>query len=107
MVAVQTTGATKAAVRIVDTVNRVGEGFEIIETVPRDNLWAIQTPQIFNYGLIVKAHDAVKDNVTDDGAMVERIGGRVTVYEGTYSNIKITTKEDIFRAEQFLRATHN
>ncbi|MGI0100322.1 MAG: 2-C-methyl-D-erythritol 4-phosphate cytidylyltransferase [Candidatus Micrarchaeaceae archaeon] len=101
--AVQSTGAAVAAIKAVDTIKRVGTNYEIIETIVRDNLWVVQTPQVFNYDLILKAHKHVKENVTDDATMVEKLGWRVVVYEGSHSNIKITRKADIAYAESFLR----
>ncbi|MBU0545450.1 MAG: 2-C-methyl-D-erythritol 4-phosphate cytidylyltransferase, partial [Proteobacteria bacterium] len=70
----------------------------IEKTMKRDAVWLAQTPQAFNYALIKKAHDcARKDGFTgtDDASLVERLGGKVKVINGSINNIKITTPEDL------------
>jgi 2-C-methyl-D-erythritol 4-phosphate cytidylyltransferase len=70
------------------------------ETLKRNNLWEIQTPQVFRKGLILEAYKKFGDlEVTDDAMLVERLGRRVCVVPGSYSNIKITTPEDLVLAE--------
>lgn len=72
------------------------------ETLDRDSLWLIQTPQAFTRDVIQKAYDdAYNVNYygTDDASLVERIGVHVKVIHGSYDNIKITTKDDIVMAE--------
>jgi 2-C-methyl-D-erythritol 4-phosphate cytidylyltransferase len=67
-------------------------------------LWSIQTPQIFYYKPLVNSYEkAMKDSFysTDDSSLVERYGGRIKVIMGSYSNIKITTPEDLMIAELF------
>jgi 2-C-methyl-D-erythritol 4-phosphate cytidylyltransferase len=69
-------------------------------------MWAIQTPQVFHFEPLMKAYQrAVADEYysTDDSALVERNGGKVKVVMGSYSNIKLTTPDDIPVAESFLR----
>jgi 2-C-methyl-D-erythritol 4-phosphate cytidylyltransferase len=102
LTAVQETGAADPVVRLVDTIVRTNKNSELVEVVPRDDLRAVQTPQTFDYRLIMAAHKNSED-ATDDLTMVQRIGGRVLLYEGSPSNIKITTAKDILLAEQFLR----
>jgi 2-C-methyl-D-erythritol 4-phosphate cytidylyltransferase len=78
----------------------------ISKTLKRDFIWAIQTPQIFPYGVISEAYDkAMRDGhySTDDAALVERNGGKVKVVMGSYGNIKITTPEDLDIAETLLK----
>ena len=104
MVAVQWTGAAKAGVRVVDTLDVV-ESLEMIDTIPRERIWRAQTPQVFDYPLIMRAHSQVKEDVTDDATMIKRIGGKVMVFEGSNRNIKITTRADLADAEDFLRRT--
>jgi 2-C-methyl-D-erythritol 4-phosphate cytidylyltransferase len=98
------TGGTVLAVRVKDTVKKT-EGFIIKETVERENLWLIQTPQAFQKEMIKQAHSWAVDTGflgTDEASLVEKIGISVSVTEGNYENIKITTKEDIIFAEAIL-----
>lgn len=90
-------GAATVAVPVVDTIKVVEDGFSV-ETPDRKKLYAIQTPQSFKYELILKAHEyAINNNIlaTDDTMLVERLGHKVRIIEGSYSNIKITTPNDI------------
>jgi 2-C-methyl-D-erythritol 4-phosphate cytidylyltransferase/2-C-methyl-D-erythritol 2,4-cyclodiphosphate synthase len=99
LAAVRETGAAIAAVPVRDTIKQVG-GERVIEGTPRrEGLWAAQTPQVFRADLLERAHRTVTEDVTDDSAMVERIGGRVVVFEGSPWNIKVTTPEDLVFAE--------
>lgn len=71
-------------------------------TLNRNELVAIQTPQIFKYKLIKECHEKIRDSnmlVTDDTMVVELFKNRVYLYEGDYKNIKITTPEDLIIAE--------
>jgi 2-C-methyl-D-erythritol 4-phosphate cytidylyltransferase len=100
----QKKNAVVLAVPVKDTVKRVEHG-NIITTLDRTKLWLTQTPQTFEYKLILDAYEkAKKDNFigTDDSALVERLGYEVTILEGDYKNIKITTTEDLTIAEKFL-----
>lgn len=74
------------------------------QTVDRENLWSIQTPQAFEYELILKAHETYKDDdsFTDDRGMIEALGQSVTLVEGSRENIKITTEDDLIMAEKML-----
>ncbi|MBI5846980.1 MAG: 2-C-methyl-D-erythritol 4-phosphate cytidylyltransferase [Nitrospirae bacterium] len=88
-----------------DTIKEIEGGF-IRQTLKRDTLIAIQTPQIFFYQPLFDAYaKAMKESfyATDDAALVERNGGRISVVEGEYTNIKITTPEDLVIAEAFLK----
>lgn len=92
-------------VPVKDTIKEVGEGY-IKRTLKRDTLWSIQTPQIFPFRTIYASYEkALKEAFysTDDSALVERYGGRIKVVMGSYTNIKITTPEDLMMAELFLR----
>ena len=93
------TGAAVAAVRVKDTIKDVASGGAVVATPDRARLWAVQTPQVFRASLLKGAHRDVTDDVTDDASMVERTGGKVTVFEGDYDNIKITTPGDLGMAE--------
>lgn len=88
-----------------DTIKEV-EGALIRKTLNRDTLIAIQTPQIFFYQPLLAAYErAMKESfyATDDAALVEKNGGRIRVIIGEYTNIKITTPEDLVIAEAFLK----
>jgi len=102
--AVQEHQAAIAAVPVKETIKQVQEG-RIITTLDRSQLWAAQTPQVFSYALIHQAHHlaAAGEEVTDDAALVERLGQRVAIFAGSYTNIKITTQEDLLLAEALLR----
>ena len=70
------------------------------ETLNRNNLWEIQTPQVFKKDLILKAYEKFGGtDVTDDASLVEKIGVKVSVVLGSYNNIKITTPEDLILAK--------
>lgn len=103
--AAQASGAAIVAVPVKDTVKVVHDGV-IAETPAREQLWLAQTPQAFRYGLIRAAHDeaaAVGFLGTDDASLLERQGKTVQVVRGDYTNIKITTPEDMILAEAFLK----
>ena len=98
--------AALAAVKVKDTVKRV-DGGVVSETLDRSSLYLAQTPQVFSAKLLKAAYKkAEKDgiNYTDDCAPVEAMGKHVYVCEGDYSNIKITTPEDLVMAEAILEA---
>jgi 2-C-methyl-D-erythritol 4-phosphate cytidylyltransferase len=81
-----------------DTVKRTDKKLIVRNTVPRENLYRIQTPQIFRYDILVKSFEkAYRDNYigTDEAAIVEYAGYKIKLIEGEVSNIKITMKEDL------------
>ena len=89
--------AIVVAVKVKDTIKEEANGF-VSKTFVRDKLWAIQTPQVFDAKILKTAYLKAKEDGflgTDDASLVERIGVSVKVVEGDYSNIKITTKEDL------------
>lgn len=92
------TGAALAAVPAKDTMKAVDHENLVRETLPRDEIWAAQTPQVFRRDLIIAAYENLQEEVTDDAAAVERLGHRVRLYMGDYKNIKVTTPEDLFLA---------
>jgi 2-C-methyl-D-erythritol 4-phosphate cytidylyltransferase len=97
-------GAAVIGVPVKATVKRAGTNFWVKETVERDGLWEIQTPQVFKKGLILKAHKkAARLKVTDDSMLVERLGAKVKIVLGSYDNIKITNPEDLLIAEYSAR----
>lgn len=94
-------GAAIVAAPIKETIKRVA-GRSIDGTVDRQGLYGAQTPQSFRVDVLKRAYErAFKDGFygTDDAMLVERMGGKVTVIEGDYRNIKITTPEDLLIAE--------
>jgi len=101
--AAQSTGAAVVAVPVKDTVKLGGSDLMVRETLNRQELWAVQTPQVFRFDIIAKAHEQIKSDVTDDASMVERLGYKVKLYVGSYDNIKITTPEDLALAELIVR----
>jgi len=102
--AVKETGAAVAAVPVTDTIKAAGKDLTVIETPPRSHFWAVQTPQIFRYAIIEEAYRQAKSDATDDAMLVERIGGKVKLYMGSYDNIKITTPHDLAVAEYLIKA---
>jgi len=99
-------GAVTVAAPARDTVKSVDDDGWVIETLERNRLWLIQTPQAFKRDIIKKAYDAAYQNNfygTDDASLVERIGMRVKIITGSYSNIKLTTKDDILLAEFLIK----
>lgn len=105
--AAQATGAAVAAVPVTDTVKVVEEGVRVVETLDRSRLWAVQTPQVFRRDLLEAAFSQVRDDVTDEATMLERLGHTVSVFTGDYGNLKVTTPQDLVIAEAILasRAT--
>ena len=76
------------------------------ETLSRDEIWLVQTPQVFRKQIIVAAYEKAVEagwTGTDDASFVERMGGSVSIVLGERSNIKVTTPEDLQWAEWFLR----
>lgn len=98
-------GAATLAAPAKDTIKVAGEQDLVRETLPRDKLWQVQTPQVFNCRLLLEAHRAaIRDGFagTDDASLVERLGHPVKLVRGDYANIKITTPEDIALAETLM-----
>jgi 2-C-methyl-D-erythritol 4-phosphate cytidylyltransferase len=101
--AAQSTGAAVAAVPVKDTVKLGGNDLMVRGTLNRQELWAVQTPQVFRFDIITEAHEQIKGDVTDDASMVEHLGYKVKLYMGSYGNIKITTPEDLALVEVLAR----
>ena len=91
--------ALTTAVPIVDTLLRVDEGGD--QTVSRDGMYAIQTPQMFQCSLLKQAHLAWEGDATDDASMVRPLH-KVAIVPGCRQNIKVTRPEDLAFAERFL-----
>ena len=101
--AARETGAAVAAVRVTDTIKVVGADRVVQYTPSRDDLWVIQTPQIFRFAIITEAYRRAKGEVTDDATLVERSGYEVKLYMGADDNIKITAPIDLALAEVLLQ----
>lgn len=100
-------GAAVVGVPVTDTVKMLKNDGEVsIDYTPkRSLLWSAQTPQVFKKEILIEAYEkALNDDVlgTDDSYLVERIGYNVSMVEGSYSNIKLTTPEDIILAESLI-----
>ncbi len=100
--AARETGAAVAGLPVRDTIKRVS-GRDVVETLRREELWAVQTPQVFRRELLSAALASSDDDVTDEAALVERMGKTVRVYLGDVANFKITTREDLSLARALLR----
>lgn len=99
------TGAAATGVKVVDTIKCVNNLNEILSTPERDTLRAVHTPQIFSKKLYLDAARSVQDSdsFTDDCKLIEAFGNTVTIVEGDYQNIKITTPADFCIAEAFFQ----
>lgn len=97
-------GAACAAVPVKDTTKLADCRDFVARTIPRERLWAAQTPQVFKRTLLAEAHRRALADATDDASMVEAIGYPVRLYMGSYYNIKITTPEDLTLAEAIIGA---
>lgn len=96
----QASGAAILGVPVKSTIKRADRNGEVDATLRRDQLWEIQTPQVFERELIQKAYlRASKHSVPDDAALVEMMGKKIKIVMGSYFNIKITTQEDLIFAE--------
>lgn len=92
--------AAVLAVPVKSTVKRSNSQGYVEETLERNQLWEIQTPQMFRADVLRRAHTQAPDaNASDDAVLVERLGERVKIIEGHDGNIKITTPEDLRWAE--------
>ena len=105
LLAAQNSGAAICAVPVKDTIKQADSDGNVLATIPRESLWAVQTPQVFRADLIRRAYEnAYVHNHygTDDASLVEYLGEKIKIVTGDYENIKITTPEDIPTAEQIL-----
>jgi len=103
--AAEKSGAAMLAIPVTGTLKRVGAGNVIEETVPREGLWEAQTPQVFRRDWLLEAYaKRAGFKATDDAQLLERVGHKVTVVQGSPINLKVTTKEDLRLAEHALKA---
>jgi 2-C-methyl-D-erythritol 4-phosphate cytidylyltransferase len=92
-----------AAARAVDTIKEADAGGRVIATLERGTLWAVQTPQVFQPGPLLKALDAGDlTRATDDAQLVEAVGGDIRVVEAPRHNLKVTNEQDLRIAEMML-----
>ena len=99
------TGAAILATPVAGTLKRVSADKTVVATVSRQDVWEAQTPQVFRRDLIVDAYaKAGSQPATDDAEVVQRLGHRVTIVEGSPINLKITTKGDLRLAVQAMKA---
>ncbi len=101
-------GASVVAVPVQDTLKRVDATGLIQETLNREEIWQIQTPQAFQYNLLVEAHRLAQEEqwtVTDDAALLERMGHPVSVVKGSAWNVKMTTPQDLWLGEAIVNAS--
>lgn len=105
LVVAKQTGAAVAGVPVTDTIKVVGQEGQVKATPQRRELWSIQTPQVFRYDLLAQAYEnrSPSEEATDDATLVERLGCQVNVFWGAYSNIKVTTPQDLTVAEALLK----
>lgn len=104
--AAKITGAAVAGIRIKDTIKEIKKDNMVLTTVPRHNLWLTQTPQAFKFKLLKDVYKAAYDENfygTDDASLVEKMGKKIKMVEGSSENIKITTKEDMLIAEALMK----
>lgn len=98
-------GGAIVAVPVKDTIKKAADSM-VAETVDRSSLWSVQTPQAFRASVLLEAHNkAMREQFigTDESSLVERIPHPVSIIEGDYDNIKLTTPEDLYFAEAILR----
>lgn len=95
-------GAVVPGLAVVDTIKRVNEHGDVVDTIDRSTLRAIQTPQGFTREILVRAHAAADDLATDDAGLAERIGVTVHVVEGHEEAMKVTRPNDLVIAEAII-----
>lgn len=99
-------GSGVAAVKVADTIKEAERNMVVTRTVDRTKLWAVQTPQTFNLELLNKAYDFIEKKklaVTDEASAVEVLGEKVYLVPSSWSNIKLTTPEDLSLAAMILK----
>lgn len=106
VVAATTHGAAIAAIPVFDTIKRVSNGC-VVETIARDALVSVQTPQAFHKQLLLDAFTEAERtgiSVTDEATLIEQIGGTVVVVPGSTKNLKVTYPPDLGIAEALMKA---
>lgn len=107
--AVKQNKACVVAVPVKDTIKVVDNSSKVIEHTPRrETLWSVQTPQCFEKEMLLAAYKFAHETglaVTDDSMLVEAYGQKVYIVEGDYTNIKITTKDDLILGKAILESS--
>ena len=101
IVAAQVHGACTTALAVTDTVKRVHDGM-VVETLDRESLILVQTPQAARFDWLIAAHRKARESgvaTTDDAAVLEAAGHKVAVVRGASFNIKVTQAEDLILSE--------
>lgn len=91
-------------VQVRDTLKRTDSQGHVLTTIDRTNVWQAQTPQVFRYGLLLRALQSTIEkgvSITDEASAIEFIGEQPLMVAGSVENIKVTYPEDLARAEQF------
>jgi 2-C-methyl-D-erythritol 4-phosphate cytidylyltransferase len=101
--AAKETGAAAPAMPVTDTIKFVKGNDIVIQTLPRENLRAVQTPQVFRFDVVQNTYKFAAGNYTDDASLAEKAGFKVKLFYGAHDNIKITTPDDLAVAEVLLR----
>jgi 2-C-methyl-D-erythritol 4-phosphate cytidylyltransferase len=102
-------GASALAVPIKTTIKEVDDKKMVKKTLDRTLLWELQTPQVLTYSVAQEGHQKLTQEnkvVTDDVSLAEFLGYPVKLVSGSYSNIKITTSEDLLLADLLLKRIH-
>lgn len=103
-------GACACGVPPKDTIKILDSNNFSKETLNRNSLFCVQTPQCFKYSSILECHDKLRKqnvNVTDDTMVYEKYKGKVYLYKGNYNNIKVTTSEDLILGNAILKNKQN
>lgn len=98
-------GAVCAGLPAKDTIKIVDSQQAVVSTPERSLIWQAQTPQSFKKGIILEAYKQAFEkgiNGTDDASLAEEAGFKVTMFEGSYKNIKLTSKEDLILGQYFI-----
>ncbi|MBM7624984.1 2-C-methyl-D-erythritol 4-phosphate cytidylyltransferase [Sporohalobacter salinus] len=98
--------AVGVAVPVKDTIKKIDSNGYVEKTPVRDKLWAIQTPQVFEYSLVFEAYNkAIAEGIsgTDTSMLVERLDQKVKLIRGSYENFKVTTPIDLINAEAIIK----
>lgn len=107
---VRETSAVIIGVPVKDTIKKVRNG-QVQETVPRETLWQIQTPQAFYGDVLLTAHEQAKKEKylgTDDSSLIEKYSNlTISMVLGSYENIKLTTPEDMLIGEAIVKRKRN
>jgi 2-C-methyl-D-erythritol 4-phosphate cytidylyltransferase len=101
--------AAIAAAPVTDTIKRAAPDGAVLETLPRSELWSVQTPQVFRREALARALAVGASELaqaTDDASLIERAGGRVIVVPSDPRNLKVTTPVDLRVAELLLAEGH-